>query len=333
MEEEEELLNAVLPPQPPTVLESSKIYKDDEGNELIEVEVDENPPDTDDDASTVWGTEIGDDQSEVEEYESLQMQFDTGVDMSISTFSGHGDSVYCTAIHPSIPGLVITGGGDDNGYLWRYCPINPSDTIDGSKPNGIVSVFELAGHTDTVSCVGFNFDGTFALTGSFDGTCRIWNVSTGEQHIVLEGPEDIEWAEWHPKGNAVVAGSSDGTVWLWLTDTGQCVMVFAGHDGKVACGMFSKDGKHVVTGGDDGTVRIWNPKTGVCKHVFEGHFAHEGAVTCMSGSVDGDSILTGNCFLTFTLKSLILMLIFSLKVLWMAKLSYTRSRERRFSRA
>ena len=53
-------------------------------------------------------------------------------------------------------------------------------------------------------------------------------------------------------------------------------------------------GKHIVSGGDDGTVRIWNPKSGACKHTFEGHFGHEGPITCIAGSEDGDCILTGS---------------------------------------
>ena len=110
---------------------------------------------------------------------------------------------------------------------------------------------------------------------------------------VLEGPEDIEWAEWHSKGNAVLAGSKDGTVWMWMAHNGQCVQVFAGHDGGVAAGCFSSDGKHVLTGGEDGTVRIWLPKTGACKHSFEGHFGHEAEVTCLCSSSDGDMILSG----------------------------------------
>lgn len=83
-------------------------------------------------------------------------------------------------------------------------------------------------HTDTVTSVGFNFDGKLALTGSYDGTVKIWNVDTSELVVVLDGPEDIEWAEWHKKGNAVIAGSTDGTIWMWLTHNGQCVQVFAG---------------------------------------------------------------------------------------------------------
>ena len=72
-------------------------------------------------------------------------------------------------------------------------------------------IYELSGHTDTVTAVGFNYDGTLALTGAYDGTVRIWDVSSGQLKGILEGPEDIEWAEWHSKGNAVIAGSKDGT--------------------------------------------------------------------------------------------------------------------------
>jgi ribosome assembly protein SQT1 len=35
----------------------------------------------------------------------------------------------------------------------------------------------------------------------------------------------VEWAVWHPKGNAVLAGSADGTAWMWLAHNGQCVQV------------------------------------------------------------------------------------------------------------
>ena len=120
-----------------------------------------------------------------------------------------------------------------------------------------------------------------------------------ELKIVLEGPEDIEFAEWHSKGNAIIAGSKDGTVWMWLTQTGQCVQVFAGHDGGVSCGCFTKDGNVVCSGGEDGTVRLWAPVTGKCKHTFEGHFGHEGMVTCLASSSDGDLLLSGESFTFF----------------------------------
>lgn len=218
----------------------------------------------------------------------------TNQDLSYDSFQNHTDSVYCVAIHPTNPGVVITGGGDDTAYIWNYkrnnIDSNNTEIINNeNKQNSI----KLEGHTDTVTSVGFNFNGNLALTGGYDGLIKIWNVNTGELVQTLEGPEDIEWAQWHMKGNAVIAGSRDGTIWMWLAHNGQCVHVFAGHDGAVTCGGFTKDGKMIYTGGEDGTVRQWNPKTGTCRHIFNGGYGHQAEVTCMASGGDGDLLLSG----------------------------------------
>lgn len=199
--------------------------------------------------------------------------------------------------HTFIHFVTTSGGGDDTAYIWNYksraSDSNQMDVEDSAPSNDSTSMIRLDGHTDTVTCVGFNFNGTLALTGGYDGIIRIWKVDTGELIQTLEGPEDVEWAQWHVKGNAVIAGSRDGTVWMWLTHNGQCVHVFAGHDGAVACGGFTKDGKMIYTGGEDGTIRQWMPKTGNCRHVYDEGAGHEAEVTCMASGGDGDLLLSG----------------------------------------
>jgi WD40 repeat protein len=257
---------------------------------LTEIEVDENPPDDDD--STVW-TDTGDN---VEETEQDAEVYENVVDMSLFQFKGHSDSVYSIAIHPINPNIVITGGGDDMAYIWKYSfaceSADMTDTL--LEPAASKNCFELSGHTDTVTTVGFNHDGTLALTGGYDGKVRVWNVETGSLVVVLEGPGDIEWAEWHSVGNAILAGSSDGTAWMWLVPSGQCVQVLAGHDGSVSSGCFTRDGKLICTGGEDGTIRVWLPRSGACKHLFRGERdGHEAMVTALASSADADLLLSG----------------------------------------
>ena len=172
----------------------------------IEVEVDDDLP-ADDDES-IW-TEINDDDDRIPDYDNDDEtgERELAIDMARATFKGHSpESVYCIAVHPKRSGIVLTGGGDDKAYIWMY---NTTAAVPSTTEPSIL--FELNGHTDSVTSVGFNFDGTLALTGAYDGTVRVWNVETGQLHILLEGPEDIEWAEWHSKGNAIIAGSKDGT--------------------------------------------------------------------------------------------------------------------------
>jgi WD40 repeat protein len=264
----------------------AKVYNID-GEILTEVDVGDDPIPDDE---SVWSDmpednveEIVDDEDGFNKASSEMLNIE---DLSIYTFNGHTRSVHCIALHPVDSSIVITGGEDDKAFIWSW-------KKDGLRATDIVVLHELSGHRDTVTAVGFNFDGTMALTAAYDGTVRIWDTASGECKQILEGPEEIDWAYWHSKGNAVIAGSTDGTVWMWLAMNGQCLQVFAGHDGGVSAGAFTNDGKFVVSGGDDGTVRVWAPKTGQCKHVFEGHVGHEGTVTCIKSSVDGDLMLTG----------------------------------------
>lgn len=145
-------------------------------------------------------------------------------DLAYFTCQLHKDATYSIAVHPTIPNLILTGGVDDKAYLWEVPRHLSSESAESTE----IRCTEFLGHTDTVTSVGFNFNGNQFLTGSYDGTVRIYNVETKELVITLEGPEDIEWAKWHSRGNAVIAGSKDGTVWLWLSHNGQCMQVFTG---------------------------------------------------------------------------------------------------------
>lgn len=171
--------------------DAPKIF-DYDGNELIEVIIPDGE-DVPDDASTVWGTEVDEDQSVIDDNEENLIDSSPIIDISIFTFREHSDAVYSCAIHPSIPCLVVTGGGDDRGYLWRYA----ADIGQATSSTSVVSCMELAGHSDSVSSVGFNFDGTLLFTGSLDGTIRIWEVETTTLKHVLEGPEEVAFASWH----------------------------------------------------------------------------------------------------------------------------------------
>jgi ribosome assembly protein SQT1 len=164
---------------------------------------------------------------------------------------------------------------------------------------------ELGGHTDSVVAANFSYDGTLLATAGYDGTVKIWDAAADSNAATLrhslEGPEDIEFIDWHSKGNVVMAGSGDGTTWMWLATTGACMAVFAGHEGAVTCGAFTPNGKVICTGSADSTVRLWAPRTGALKHTFQGcHEAPVNTLVChsdessglvLSGSQDGTACL------------------------------------------
>jgi len=173
-------------------------------------------------------------------------------DNSIRHFSGHEGPVYAVAAHPTEP-LAVSGGGDDAGYIW--------DVTDGEI------VVKLTGHTDSVTTAGFSSDGELVSTGGMDGRVRVWRRVGKENHRTweflteLQGPDEVMWLRWHPKGPVLLAGSNDSTVWLWQLPSGNIMQVFAGHTGPVQCGDFTPDGKRIVTACGDNTLIYWDPRS------------------------------------------------------------------------
>jgi len=77
---------------------------------------------------------------------------------------------------------IATANEDYKVRLWRL----PEQ--EGDKQNRKLSPrLELFGHVGQVRSVAFDPDGDFLLTGSDDGTARVWEVTTGKQVSVLRG--------------------------------------------------------------------------------------------------------------------------------------------------
>lgn len=243
----------------PSEIDETAAFADEFGETVLVLDGENIDQDAiDEEMGEVQEGEEGEEGEEGDDLEDVQ-------DDSIQAFFGHTDSVYTVTLHPKLPDLAISGSGDDKAFVWN--------TSSGD------SVFELAGHKDTITCTGVSQDGKLIATGSYDGTVGIWDSSDGKNQRFLDGPGDgIEWLEWHSKGNLLLAGSRDSTAWLWLAGTGACMNVFAGHSGPINCGGFTSDGKQIVTGSDDATVRVWDPKTATAIHTLQGHDFHTEAV-------------------------------------------------------
>ncbi|KAJ1551486.1 hypothetical protein HK096_010207 [Nowakowskiella sp. JEL0078] len=182
-------------------------------------------------------------EEEIQELDASDVDY---IDDSILEFSEHHESVYAVAIHPNNQ-LVLSGGGDDKAYLWN---IETGETL-----------FEITAHSDSIVSVGFSTDGQYGATGGMDGKVVVFKTTSKEIVASLDGPNEVIWIDWHPRGPVLLAGAKDGSIWMWQIPSGNCMNVFSGHLDSVTCGGFTPDGKMVVSGSEDGSLIIWDPKT------------------------------------------------------------------------
>lgn len=173
-----------------------------------------------------------------------------------------GEPSYSLAIHPTIPGLFASAGGNDRGVM--FCVLDDDEGLTVEVP------FQLEGHTDTVEHVQFSPDGDYVATGSMDGTVRIWRVYSGECVHTLEGSgSEVNWIQWNPMAGStqIAGGTSDGSVWLWDAAEGYCVQVFSGSATTSTCGAFTADGQGLITAGD-GAIFSWDLETATPKVTY-----------------------------------------------------------------
>ena len=246
-------------------------------NSAVEVKVDDTTPATNDDDDD---DAMMEDDEMVNAADNTTQQQQPIIDQSKATFTSHTDAIYAITSHYDTSSntlYIVSGGGDDRAYLHLMSTNNPSSTT-GVQMKTIPLAHP---HTDSISCVALNtpyihndVSGTIQANhiavGSYDGSIVLYSTTDGSLVHVFEGPTDVEWVRFHPRGGTVllVGSIADGTIWMYHTPSKQCLQVFVGHEGGVTDGTFTPDGKAMVSCGQDGTVRVWAPKKGVCKHVF-----------------------------------------------------------------
>jgi len=111
-------------------------------------------------------------------------------------------------------------------------------------------VATLRGHKEPVSGTAFSPDGKLLATGSWDGSARLWEVTTGRQ---IGAPITGSFLAlfsvgFSPDGRRLVAGTGEGHVVIWDTDTMTEITTLKGHEyGLVVHGAFFSDQDTLVS--------------------------------------------------------------------------------------
>ncbi|KAJ1951149.1 60S ribosomal subunit assembly or modification protein [Linderina pennispora] len=262
--------------------EEHNTYVDEHEAEHDETYVDENDVAEDVEDS---GEPMDDDMMDEDDDQEAGPSADNEIlleDDSIQGFFNHKEPVFSIDMHPTDQNIIISGGGDDKAYIWR---------VDNGE-----QLFELEKHGDSVVSTKFSHDGLLVATGGMDGKINVYKSGLTEKCAVLEGPDEIQWINWHPKGNVLLAGANDASMWMWSLPIGEFMNVFNGHSAPVTCGRFTNSGRNIVSGSEDGCLIIWDPKSASIVRQFtpDDERFHQEGITSLAIAKDDQTILTGS---------------------------------------
>ena len=150
----------------------------------------------------------------------------------------------------------------------------------------------LKGHSDSITALAVNSDGTRIATGSQDRTVRLWDARSGAHLGTLEDQRSaVVCLAFSPSGDRLASGARDGRVMIHYLSSGRVVAARARHSGRVFSLAWDPTGAYVASGGSDDTIRIWTALDGYEDQVLQGH---NGDVIALSYAPDSSRLFSGS---------------------------------------
>ncbi|GJD86334.1 hypothetical protein HPGCJGGD_4240 [Methylobacterium haplocladii] len=171
-----------------------------------------------------------------------------------------------SGIHSLSGGATLVAVSPDSTLI---ASAGPADSMSAVRLYDLATgqpVAELLGHRKPmgflagVTGLTFSRDGSLLVSGSDDGTARIWDVRTKTVRHVLNGWSPVTAVDLN--GTRLLTAHQDGSARLWNMEDGSQIALLHGHAHAITFARFSPDGDIVATTSWDNSARLWSGHTG-----------------------------------------------------------------------
>lgn len=183
--------------------------------------------------------------------------------------------------------LLASAGKDTLIRLW---------TMEG-KEQGI-----LQGHLGWVGCLAVSPDGARLVSGSYDGTAKVWDGPSAQAPDSISAHEQgVQALAFSGDSRIVASAGGDGTIKFWDPGTGTELGKLSGL-GNVTSLAFTAKGSKLAAGTlsdkEAGGVKVWDvtldPKDGLKTKELPALQGHSKGVSCLTFAPDDKTLATGS---------------------------------------
>ncbi|XP_066924952.1 F-box and WD repeat domain-containing 11-B-like [Clytia hemisphaerica] len=172
----------------------------------------------------------------------------------------------------------------------------------------------LDGHTKGVLCL--QYDGDILITGSIDGTVKVWGLTSGELMNTLEHHTKPVAILVYKHGVLVTSAALENVIYVFTVHSSKDIKLRSKLLGyRTDCLALDLDERYIVTAArdfpqrcGDTDIKVWNTKT--CEHVRDITGSEEGTITlqyryplivtcCFSFDMKVWDVENGTCLRTF----------------------------------
>ncbi|KIJ14953.1 hypothetical protein PAXINDRAFT_99753, partial [Paxillus involutus ATCC 200175] len=171
---------------------------------------------------------------------------------------------------------------------------NPDEREEPVTPN-LQPLHILEGHTDWVWRLASISNCDLFVSGSDDGSCRVWNARDGcEVGKKMDHGGMVFAMVVSRDGKTMASGGNDGRVVVWSLDSREKIIEWDTESEHVWSLAMSQDSHTLVSGHGDGIIMQWNASTG--DRIAGPYKFHDRDVITVSFSADDSRIASGSFY-------------------------------------
>jgi len=130
-------------------------------------------------------------------------------------------------------------------------------------PNGAAHLASYDGHTANITAIAWHCEGKWIVTGSEDGTLKIWDTRTASVQRNFDHKSPVNDCVIHPNQGELISCDQAGAIKLWDLGANSCTHeLVPEEDVPMRTVTVASDGSTLVAGNNKGNCYVWNMQNG-----------------------------------------------------------------------